>query len=698
MSVTPESRLFGSEDDLYTVGFARGDLASAVAPIYTDLLEELDPNDVLVLKRFPTGIETFMARLTASSDAVGRPNVESLTGHAESVVTRGNQSIDVLKDVERLQLVRTFLEKWDWSHEYLRNAARKPSFRRDVGRLMVILAWQGGPNGPVEDDRLAEIVDASESFRAWLADHGYLERGRVVSTATELLSEDGTLTSRIQRSFDAVLAVEFEEFAAVDRAYLHQLTNGVRLVAVAETDSSIQRVWNEPGDVEALANEHPTPAVDTTTTPLTKPAVVSNYLATGSVETAPTEGDVTVLAEATFEEQLREVADEIERLRRDHDWKYDDFAVGFRSSQAPIEDAVRLLQQAGIPTASVTVTGFGDDPMVREAYRLGKYRRDGDTSELDQLNRMLPEGYGLEANDIDGAGVEETLWQWIHTTEVKHRIASDESPLEARAQFDNLADVLALASFLEASDILDATWEMFLTGLEELFAYAATDIRTADIDVKDDGVLVDAVRVMKNATWKATFMVNVVEREYPSTPELTALFPDSQLRRMDAYPGVTTPSSADVRGTFATAAGTIGDPYRTYYEELSRRLLAVGARSAEERLYFGLYGEERGGSGARVQPSRFLVDLVERFPWIEDYERTGIHGQAGAEHFALERLDRAERRIRHAHLLEDSVQLDEIETDLAAIQSILEAGGQRADDLRLALEARVDLLAGRVRR
>lgn len=688
--------LFGPDDTLHRVEFNQDDLIETVAPLFQDLEQAYSTDDILVLKRFSTGVDTFADDLTTHIRGIERPQVLSLNRHAREILARVDPSTEILGPHERLQLVRTFLEDWEWEHDYLARAATKSSFRRDVGRLLVVLAWQGGPSIDPTDDRLAELVRAAEAFHEWVTDQGYLERGRVVSAATTALTDE-SVRDRVNRSYDAVLAIEFEEFARVDREYLAWLTADLPLTCLAEEHSSVQRVWNETGPVCAGDDIDPVHHDEATNGTPNRPGTIARYLATGQRMDDPGHGSVSILAEPTFEEQIRAVADEIRRLRSAHDWAYDDFAVGFNNAQAPIDGAVRLLQQAGIPTASVTVSGFSEDPSVRELYALASYKA-GDDTTLTELNAAIPPDHGVTSGDIAGDSLEAVLWAWIEQTDLKDRIASEHGQLEARTQFRHVNEALELAGFLDASSVLSATWPEYQAALEELFAFAGTNARTSDVDVKEDGVLVDAVRVLKNASWKAVFLPNLVEGEYPSSPNLSALFPDQQLRSMRDFPGVTAPTDRAVRDTFPTAARSNGDPFGRYYTELSRRVLGVGARAAEKRLYFGVFAEESGGTGKYVQPSRFLLDLVDTFPWITAHDPDHIHGQAGAEAFALDRIDRALTTIEQAHLADEPIALDAIEADLASIQALLEAGGPRADQLRGALDARLDFATGRVSR
>ncbi len=683
-------------DVLYETDFASGDQASTTGAIIEEILEDHDLSDVLILKRFPTGIRTFAERLSQDLPGVVRPNVVSVNRHARDVVRNGDPTLSLLGQADRLTVVKDFIDSVSWDSEYLQNAATKPSFHRDVGRLMTILTWQGGPPVQPDNEELAEIVEVTDRFHDWLGDHGVAERAQIVSKATAQLANND-LQEQVQQSFDIVLAIEFEEFAPIDRQYLSALSQGKELVCVAEADSSIQRVWNEPGTIREHVNAREV-RTRTDTAKRGRPTAIAHYLARKTVSVPPTDGHVGIISEETFEDQVRSVTDEITRLRREHGWTYDEFAVLLKNSQGPLNDTIRLIQQAGVPTASVSISGFSDDPAIREIHGLAKFMMSGSEADYSRLRSMVSDHPVPEPDDLANVdSIVDGLWKWIETTQLKDRIATAESPLESRAQFGHVKEVLSFARFVEESPLMEASWRTFLDGLMEMFEYASPDVVTSDIDVKENGVLVDAVRVAKNASWKAVFILDVVEQNYPSSPALTALFPDRQLSKMEGYPGVTTPTAADVRGTFRTAPDSIDDPYDRYYAELSRRLLAVGARAAEERLYFGLSKQEESATSKHRQPSRFLVEVVDQFPWVEEHTGEEVIGQASAERFALSRVERAMQRINRAHLANEPIELEEVEADLAAIQGLLEAGGARAKTLRGAIEARVDLTAGRIR-
>jgi hypothetical protein len=697
-SRTPSSPLPGTLHHVPSLG---DDPATRIAPLYADLVDEHGVTDVLVLKRFPTGIDTFTDRLARETDSIERPRVNAVGSHARDILQAASDPLQVLSDTERSELAHHYLQDVDWTTPYLDTAAEHEQFTVDVGRLMNVASWRGEPvDSP--NPALDEIGDHQQQFQEWLADHGYVERGHVVPHVIDQLDADALDTDALD--FEALLVVEYEEFAAIDRAYLDRLVTHAdcELTCVAERESSIQRVWNEPGTVDGTLTNEPDTSHDAT--PQSRPDAIASLLATGDTPPDPEDGTVAIVHEPTFDDQIRTIADEIERLRWERGWNYDDFAIGFRDSNEPIAETIRLLHQAGIPTASTSVSGFGDDPAVRELRFLVTYLATDDETQREKLaSRGIDTSDALfERLETEEDTLETTLRRWALETDLKERIASEDDSLEAKAQFAHVRETFELAGFLDDSPVLEATWPALSEALDRAVRTAATETQTAETDVKDDGVLVDAVRVMKNADWRAVFMCNLVEGTYPTDPNLTGLFPTTEVAEMPSYPGVTDLTAADVEETFPTATGPdadrIHDPFRRYYQELSRRQLAVGARAATDRLYLGLFDEEAGELDRKCQPSRYLIAAYEAFPWIDHLEHDGIHGESGAIDFALSRVDRALTRVTGAQVRGDTIDLDETERDLAAIQDLLAASGERGDQLRDAVRARVDFAAGEVRR
>jgi hypothetical protein len=119
---------------LHHLPFLGRNRADAVAPIYEELIAEHGVADVLVLKRFPTGIETFTDRLAAAIPGIERPRVEALTQHSASLLQATPEPPTRLDDLERGELGHTFLETTDWTAPYLAQAAAYDAFATDLLR------------------------------------------------------------------------------------------------------------------------------------------------------------------------------------------------------------------------------------------------------------------------------------------------------------------------------------------------------------------------------------------------------------------------------------------------------------------------------------------------------------------------------------------------------------------------------------
>jgi hypothetical protein len=288
-----------------------------------------------------------------------------------------------------------------------------------------------------------------------------MERGQLISEATSVL-EDGEYDAEAE----AVLVVEFEEFYPADRRYLAALTEGLDLVCVAEEDSSVRRTLIETGSVSdqvSFTTEREFGGGE----PEARPSATAAYLSTGDTPQDPIEGEVSVLEANTMDEQVEVVADEIERLQGHEDLSYDDFAVALKNS-GDVSDVLEELRRAGLPTESTTVTGFGDDPAVRELLRFVRYLagEDLDIGEDPVLEEDL-----LERIEENGS-LTGTLRRWATESNLKTRVAERTPPLDARAQFGNVRRVFQMTEFVEDTDFIDATWEDVAEMIERSHGYA----------------------------------------------------------------------------------------------------------------------------------------------------------------------------------------------------------------------------------
>lgn len=136
----------------------------------------------------------------------------------------------------------------------------------------------------------------------------------------------------------------------------------------------------------------------------------------------PEVGSVSVLAADSSDEQLAEIANEIEALVAQPDWSYDDIAVATKQSGSAVTDVIEAFEGSGIPTESTTVTGFGDDPAIRELLAVVRHLA------ADDVDDDVPEyGPDLDAERVDRAaemgGLEEALRWWATESGLKARIA-----------------------------------------------------------------------------------------------------------------------------------------------------------------------------------------------------------------------------------------------------------------------------------
>ena len=689
------------DSTLVKVPFAAGACEGIVADRYDRLLEGRDPEEVLVMTGSPTSSATVRERLSDHVPGAGLPRVTSPIVHATDILNRVDDRT-IVSDVLRRELVHRFLENREWDTEYLQRASEQSSFVRDVARLMETTAWQDA-----DFDATPELIDvgaAVDGFHEWLAEHDHLERGQLLAAALAALEDQERRADVVDA--DAILVVEFEELLPLDRRYLAALADGLELVCVAEESASVRRSWMEAGPIDEHVSFSRTESV-TGEAPSTRPTATAAYLASGEMTDDPDSGSVSVLAADTHDEQLDLIVDEIERLRDLENRSYDEFAIVLKGSGLAVTETIRGLRRAGVPTESSTVVGFGDDPALREVLRFVRHMR---TTETDDVPIAAEIGAALAVDGVtlgvDEAtlaaleamdGIVEPIRRWATESELKRRIAEGSPPLEARARFGNVRRAFRMAAFLEETEFLETSWASFEKMLERAHEHAPQRNQTSATHRKH-GVRVDHVEALKNGAFRVVFLSNVVDEEYPGSPSLSRLFPDQRVCRMPDYPSVTNVDHADVEATFPTDSTASGDSFRRYHAEHARRRLAIGAAAATERLYFCLYTHEDTALEERVQPSRFLTDAYRRLPWIADAEVAEIASERGAEAYLLSRVDRALADVRRAQSQDVLVSIDEVEADLADIGQLLDESGERGEQLREALWARLDFANGVVRR
>lgn len=677
---------------LLEVPFGSEIVQSVATEQYHNLLADHDHEDVLVLTGSPTSMTTFREVLGDECPGAAVPYVTSVIVHATDVINRTDDRA-ILSDAMRRELIHRFLAGREWDHEYFQRASEQESFISDIADLLETATWQNVTFDTTPE--LQEVATVRDEFHAWLNANDHLERGQMIAEATDILADPG---EEDVVDIDAVLAIEFEEFVEPDRRYLQNLTDGRDLVCIAETDASIRRTWTETGPVTDHVSFTDHETVDAT--PLaTRPAATAAYFARDEVPTDPEGGDVQVLVAETADDELERIADEIEQVREQQDVAYEEIAVALNYSGEAVIEAMQALEQAGIPTESASVIGFGDDPAIRELLQVVYALADEST--LDSEGAIAVEEPDLTDElrtalaDMDHLG--EVVRRWASKSGLKERVAADTTPLTARTRFSNVRRAFNMADFLEDTAFMDATWASLAEMLTRAHEYAPQQNQTSAIE-RDGGVRVDHVRALKNGSFRVVFIPQVTDEHYPGQPRLSSLFPQERVTRMPDYPGISQVEADAVTATFATDSTASSRPVRQYHAEHARRLLAVGAASATERLYVSLHTHEDTALDERVQPSRFLADAYRECPWLTDADEAPINSELAAEKFLLSRVDKALADVRRANSQDVTISLDDVETDFAEIQALLAESGERGEQLREALHARLDFAAGRVRR
>jgi len=673
---------------LVTVPFGGENVERTARNEYRTLLDEHDSEEILVITGAPTSADTFRETLGEELPGAAMPDVTSLVVHATDVLNQTDDRV-ILSDALRRELLYRFLADYEWDTEYLQRAAAQPSFIEDVDAVMGTISWQ--TVRPDDTPELRDITAALDAFHEWLGEHGHMERGQLISEALDVLTGDAR--DEVV-DFDAVLAVEFEEFFPLDRAYLDALAGDCDLVCVAEENASVRRTWVETGPVTDYVAfcESRRGASGTASA---RPAATAAYFAEETVPDDPESGSVSVLATDSSDEQLAEVANEIEALVGQSDWNYDDIAVATKQSGSAVTDTIEAFEQTGIPAESTTVTGFGDDPAIRELLAVVRYLAADDADEVPDHAPEIDTDRLDHVREMDS--LEDGIRWWATDSGLKQQIAERATPLDARAQFGNVKRAFRMVEFLEDTAFMDATWKSFEEMLERAHKYAPQQNQTSATDL-DGGVRVDHLQAIKNESFRAVFLVNLVDSEYPGDAFMTRLFPTERVASMPDYPGVTEVDAADVDATFPTTSTASSRPFARYHTEHARRRLAVGADAATERLYCCLYEFEDTALEERAQASRFLTAAYDELPWVTDADDPQIMSEQAAEKYLLSRVDDALAEVRRATSQDVTVSLDDVEADLGEIQELLDQSGSRGDELRQALRARVEFANGEVRR
>ncbi|TYL38276.1 hypothetical protein CV102_13210 [Natronococcus pandeyae] len=719
----------------------RHDLLAAVSEAYERLVAT-HGSRVLVLKRHPAGLDALAETLANVETAAGvarSPRVESLPEHASKTIEAYDPTLDRLEYEERIELISLVIDGASRDvPDYLERAARHESFARDVGQLLLAATRQRLRLADLEEphDCLAFLYAMNDRFHGVLEDRGFVERADVIPSSVSLLEDDVEgVRSRVTDSFDAVLAVEFEEYRRLDRRYLAALTRDADLVCLAERHGSVERTRVEPGSIESIATDagleverlepdaeriDAADASDAATRP--PHDAITQYLATGTTPSMD-EGAEPPDSEAgrarrirarTAREQVRTVAAEIQSLTDRRDWSYDEIAVAVpRIERVP--ETRRRLREVGIPTATVGTSSLAEDPVVNELYAfvtLQSRRTRGDEPDgledtaddsLERLRARVPEFSPSLLEACTDASVERSLERWIRRTDLKGRIARDETWVDAREQFESVRRVLEIARFVEGTDLVAPDWRGLRRMLRRTIQYDAPYVHAVETRPPTGGITVCAADDLKYDSRSAVFLLDLIDEQYPGEQFLTQLFPQAWLREMPNYPAVTDPSTAEIGSTFAPVADAtdVADPFESYHAQRARRRLALASRAATEVLYCCSYERGSGGLRRTYEESRYLK-LIESTPGLtlEDVDAdaaAAIHGEAGAIEALLEEPRGELERVLREASTGGTADLAETEELFQEIAVVLEEG-EIDPELAEAVRSQFEFAAGEVLR
>ncbi|ELY65842.1 PD-(D/E)XK nuclease family protein [Natronococcus jeotgali] len=652
------------------------DPAEAAAELYADLAASHGSRNVLVLKRHPTGLE----RLTEAIGTAGAgepprsPRVESVPEHASKTIEAFDPTLERLEYEERIELISLVIDGADREiPDYLERAADREGFARDVGQLLLGATRQRLRLADLEDphDCLAFLYATNDRFHEVLEERGYVERADVIPRAVSLLEDDADgVRGRVTSSFDAVLAVEFEEFRRLDRRYLAALTDDAELVCLGRRHASVERTRVEPGAVDAIAREagleieplEPERAAGSTA----PHGPIARFLATGEAPSRGTaggsiaEGRARRIRARSAREQTRAVAREIQALRERRGWTDDEIAVAVPGIER-VPETRRRLREAGIPTATIGTPSLAEDPVVNELYAfvtLQARRERGappieDDDTTSRLRARVPGFDRALLEDCDGSSVRRSLERWIQRTDLKGRIAREESWLDAREQFEGLERVLEIAGFVEETDLVGPDWGGLRRMLRRTIRYDAPYVHAVETSSPTGGVAVCAAEDLKYDSREAVFLLDLVDDRYPGDQHLTRLFPRAWLEAMPNYPAVTDPTPETVAETFAPVddPDDVTDPFGAYHAQRSRRRLALAAGAARTRLYCCSYERGSGGLRRTHEESRYLRLAAASGLSLDDLEAGGarIRGEAAAiEALLAQPRGELERVLREA--------------------------------------------------
>ncbi|MFP8958536.1 hypothetical protein ACLI4Y_17630 [Natrialbaceae archaeon A-CW3] len=722
------------EGTLVACSHPRSDLHACIADEYADLIDRVGAQNVLVLKRHPAGLERLERTLgdvcPTAADALHTPRLEAIPEHASKVLEEYDPTLDRLEYEERIELISLVIAGTSRDvPPYLEGASEHDGFARDVGRLLLEATRQRIDSTTIDRDThpcLTYLYAMNDRFHDELEARGFIERASVIPRVVDLLeaNADG-LRDRATASFDAVLAVQFEEYRRLDRHYLASLTADAELVCIGQEHASVERTRVEPGSLESIATgvDRRPPARERE--PDTPHRAITHLLATGSppVDEQEPSGTAFRIRAETARDQATQVAREIESLCSREDWSYDEIVVAVPRAER-IPSTRQLLRDSGIPTATVGTPSLADDPAVSELYAVieaqctlekGLSTTDVDAAVLERLSARVPDFSPTDLETSRDRSVATTLERWLEVTNLKARIARDEPWVDAREQFESVRRVLEIARFVEETDLVAPDWQGLRRMLQRTIEYDAPHVHAIETaTTATGGVTVCPIDDLATDTRAAVFVLDLTDDNYPGSQFLTPLFPHAWLRSMPTFPAVTDPTATELEETFATVATgeAVANPFERYHAERSRRKLALAARAARSHLYLCSYERETDGLRRTREESRFVRELAASpVVDLEDVDpaddRGRIHGRQrtleailGTPWNDLETLRRQTSIGETASLSDTEEWIQEIALalELEAADDDGNAAGGVDKEFREAIETQFEFAGGAVRR
>lgn len=656
-----------------------------------------------IVTRYPTGVEQIETALDQDPTAETQSlSIKTLSEHGASTVQACTKNMQGISAAAENALLEKHAAEYDWDTDYLKSASNHETFSQDL-RSFVSDAMRYPDLNGADDPVICDLIAFTQSFYEFLIQQGYIPREATVRMAVEHFRQHG-ITDTSQP--DGVLAVQFAEFTAIERLYLSYLTQDARFEAVAREQASIFRTQFETGSVQQLTGLEVNKVSNPAQTGA--PEAVGEWLALGGSLSLGTNEAVRHLKAGTYEAHIRKIGTAIHQMKS-AGVDYNNIAVVFRDSSAPIGESVEILWGMGIPVSSTVAGGLEHDTAIRELYLVVKSLAETDEGDsildrdeylrrlqirLDQpeLPEEIPDAVSVLSVILEATGderLENGLAYWINETQLKHRIADEGDPLQQRLRFDHVDQVLELARFFDQSEVLPGSWTRFQQALEFEADYKASEQVAAELESQEVGVTVDTVGSLPGANFERVFVAGAVDDEYPAGPMLNRLVPVSRTDDIDVYPRALPDTMAAVNRTFSTPEPPTKDPVRAYSQSLNRRILAEASRMATKGLYFVTYEKAPKRMGKQVHPSRYLSAIdneIDGFSTSSDVTKVKAPEQVA--------LDTIDERYQEAKLDAKTLPNDEtLEREFAAVQTIL----QTTDlSLREAIASRRDWALGEV--